>query len=149
MLELRSAGGISSLANEQRQYNTLYIDHNMVNISNLTNVFPDVVDYLGLEIPYQSIIKPIDMSLIAIAEGDYITVPVEPEDPIEEMSPEQRQKFMHELEERMRDAAKKFEFEKAAQLRDRLKSLKQIGGSADGSADVPARIPVQSTKSGR
>ena len=52
MLELRSAGGIGSLANDQRQYNTLYIDHNMVNISNLTNVFPDVVDYLGLEIPY-------------------------------------------------------------------------------------------------
>jgi oligosaccharide repeat unit polymerase len=59
MLELRSAGGIGSLANDQRQYDTLYIDHNMVNISNLTNVFPDVVDYLGLEIPYHSITKPI------------------------------------------------------------------------------------------
>jgi hypothetical protein len=29
----------------------------------LTNVFPDVVDYLGLEIPYQSIIKPIPRAL--------------------------------------------------------------------------------------
>ena len=29
----------------------------------------------------QSIIKPIDMSLVRIAEGDYVTVPVEPEDP--------------------------------------------------------------------
>ncbi len=29
----------------------------------------------------QSIIKPIDMSLVAIAEGDYVTVPIEPEDP--------------------------------------------------------------------
>ena len=38
----------------------------------------------------QSIIKPIDMSLVAIAEGDYVTVPVEPEDPAEEMTPEQR-----------------------------------------------------------
>ena len=63
MLELRSAGGISSLANDERHYDTLYIDHNMVNISNLTNVFPDVVDYLGLEIPYQSIIKPIPRAL--------------------------------------------------------------------------------------
>lgn len=63
MLELRSAGGISSLGNEQRQYDTLYIDHNMVNISNLTNVFPDAVDYLGLEIPFQSIIKPIPRAL--------------------------------------------------------------------------------------
>ncbi len=37
----------------------------------------------------QSIIKPIDMSLVAIAEGDYVTVPVEPEDPAEEWTPEQ------------------------------------------------------------
>jgi len=63
MLELRSSGGISSLGSAERQYNTLYIDHNMVNIANLTNVFPDVVDYLGLEIPYQSIIKPIPRAL--------------------------------------------------------------------------------------
>src|SRR6202012_5465899 len=32
----------------------------------------------------QSIIKPIDMSLVAVAEGDYVTVPIEPEDPVEE-----------------------------------------------------------------
>ena len=64
------------------------------------------------------------MSLVAIAEGDYVTVPMEPEDPVEEMTPEQREKFIADLEESMRDAAKKFEFEKAAQLRDRIKLLK-------------------------
>jgi len=72
----------------------------------------------------QSIIKPIDMSLVAIAEGDYVTVPMEPDDPVEEMTPEQRDKFIASLEESMREAAKKFEFEKAAQLRDRIKLLK-------------------------
>jgi len=72
----------------------------------------------------QSIIKPIDMSLVRIAEGDYVTVPVEPEDPAEEMTTEQREKFIRDLEESMRDAAKRFEFEKAAQLRDRIKALK-------------------------
>ncbi|MBZ5606851.1 MAG: excinuclease ABC subunit UvrB [Acidobacteriia bacterium] len=72
----------------------------------------------------QSIIKPIDMSLVAIAEGDYVTVPVEPEDPAEEMTPEQREKFIAGLEESMREAAKKFEFERAARLRDRIKMLK-------------------------
>ncbi len=72
----------------------------------------------------QSIIKPIDMSLVAVAEGDYVTVPIEPEDPVEEMTPEQREKFIAGLEESMREAAKKFEFEKAAQLRDRIKMLK-------------------------
>ncbi len=72
----------------------------------------------------QSIIKPIDMNLIAIAEGDYVTVPVERNDDVEEMTPQQREQFITELEERMRDAAKKFEFEKAAQLRDKIKDLR-------------------------
>jgi excinuclease ABC subunit B len=75
----------------------------------------------------QSIIKPIDMRLVAIAEADYVTIPVEPEDPVEELSPEQRQQFIQQLEERMRDAAKKVDFEKAAQIRDRIKGLKQVG----------------------
>jgi excinuclease ABC subunit B len=78
----------------------------------------------------QSIIKPIDMSLIAIAEGDYVTVPVEPEETGEELTPDQREKFIADLELTMRDAARKFEFEKAARLRDRIKSLraKDIAG---------------------
>jgi excinuclease ABC subunit B len=72
----------------------------------------------------QSIIKPIDMSLVAVAEGDYVTVPLEVDEEVDDLTPEQRQRFIGELEERMRDAARKFEFEKAAQLRDRVKALK-------------------------
>ena len=72
----------------------------------------------------QSIIKPIDMSLIAIAEGDYVTIPAEPEESDEELTPAQREKFIEELEKRMREAARKFEFEKAAQIRDRIKHLR-------------------------
>ena len=72
----------------------------------------------------QSIIKPIDMSLVAIAEGDYVTVELDAEEDIESLTPEQKEKFLADLEEQMREAARKFEFEKAAQLRDRLKSLK-------------------------
>jgi excinuclease ABC subunit B len=87
----------------------------------------------------QSIIKPIDMSLVAIAEGDYVTVPVEPEDPIEEMTPEQREKFIAELEASMRDAAKKFEFEKAAELRDRIKMLKSFGVYEESQASSAGR----------
>ncbi len=76
----------------------------------------------------QSIIKPIDMSLVAIAEGDYVTVPLETEDEeVESMTAEERAHFLTELEERMREAARKFEFEKAAALRDRLKALKSRG----------------------
>jgi excinuclease ABC subunit B len=72
----------------------------------------------------QSIIKPIDMSLVAVAEGDYVTVPLEVDEEVDNLTPEQRQRFIGELEERMREAARKFEFEKAAQLRDRVKALK-------------------------
>ncbi|MCU1272575.1 MAG: Excinuclease subunit, partial [Bryobacterales bacterium] len=72
----------------------------------------------------QSIIKPIDMSLVAVAEGDYVTVSAEADDDVEQMTTEQRDRFITELEQRMREAARKFEFEKAAQLRDRLKELK-------------------------
>jgi excinuclease ABC subunit B len=80
----------------------------------------------------QSIIKPIDMSLVAIAEGDYVTVPVEADEDVEQMTPEARRHFLTELEERMREAAQKFEFEKAAQLRDRIKELRsrEVGATA-------------------
>jgi excinuclease ABC subunit B len=48
------------------------------------------------------------------------------------MTAEQRLKFITELEERMREAARKFEFEKAAQLRDRIKELRtqEVAGIA-------------------
>jgi excinuclease ABC subunit B len=72
----------------------------------------------------QSIVKPIDMSLVAVAEGDYVTVPLEEDEEVDNLTQEQRIRFIAELEERMRAAARKFEFEKAAQLRDRVKALK-------------------------
>jgi excinuclease ABC subunit B len=77
------------------------------------------------QITPQSIIKPIDMSLVAIAEADYVTVPLEegPELPAK-MSEEERDRLITELETRMREAARKFEFEVAAQYRDRLQALK-------------------------
>ena len=75
----------------------------------------------------QSIVKPIDMSLVAVAEGDYVTVPLESDEEVDESDARAaRSSFIGELEERMREAARKFEFEKAAQLRDRVKSLKAV-----------------------
>jgi excinuclease ABC subunit B len=72
----------------------------------------------------QSIVKPIDMSLVAVAEADYVTVSLEADEEVEDLTPEQRIHFIGELEEKMREAARRFEFEKAAQLRDRVKALK-------------------------
>ncbi len=73
----------------------------------------------------QSIIKPVDMSLVAIAEGDYVTVSIEAETSDEGLSPEAQAKLIEEMETGMREAAKRFEFEKAAQYRDRIRALKE------------------------
>jgi excinuclease ABC subunit B len=72
----------------------------------------------------QSIVKPIDMSLVAIAEADYVTVPLEVDQEVDNLTPDELKKFIFDLEENMREAARKFEFERAAQLRDRVKALK-------------------------
>jgi excinuclease ABC subunit B len=87
------------------------------------------------DITPQSIIKPIDMSLVAVAEGDYVTVPLEADEEVETLTPEQRERYIGELEEKMREAARKFEFEKAAQLRDRVKALKMAASGLEAVVD--------------
>ncbi len=79
----------------------------------------------------QSILKPIDMSLVQVAEGDYVTVPLEAELDLASLTPAEADRYISELEQSMREAARNFEFEKAAQLRDRIKSLKtrEIAGT--------------------
>ncbi len=72
----------------------------------------------------QSIIKPIDMCLVAVAEADYVTVPLETEDEYDLLTPVQREKVIQELESRMKQAAGNFEFEKAAEYRDKMKRLR-------------------------
>jgi excinuclease ABC subunit B len=73
----------------------------------------------------QSIIKSVDMQLARIVEADYITVPAA-DAPIGEITNEaDLQQAIVQLEAQMREAAKKFEFERAAALRDRIRGLKQ------------------------
>jgi excinuclease ABC subunit B len=72
----------------------------------------------------ESIIKPVDMALVAIVEADYVTVSVEDE-PEEITSQDQLDEMIGRLENQMREAAKQFEFEKAARLRDRVKALRE------------------------
>jgi excinuclease ABC subunit B len=69
------------------------------------------------------------MELAHIVEADYVTIPldtVELDATAASIKTEkQLAEALQHLELQMREAAKKFEFEKAAQLRDRIKSLKQ------------------------
>ncbi len=73
----------------------------------------------------QSITKSVDMRLAGIVEADYVTVPVD-DFVLESITNEdQLRQAIGQLEMQMREAAKKFEFERAAQLRDRVRALKQ------------------------
>ena len=73
----------------------------------------------------QSITRSVDMQLARIVEADYITVPAD-EVPIGDINSEQDlQNAVAQLEVQMREAAKNFEFERAAGLRDKIRSLKQ------------------------
>src|SRR5271168_3337952 len=77
----------------------------------------------------QSIIKGVDMELAHIVEADYVTVPLDPAEldaaAAGVKNEQQLAELLKDMENQMREAAKKFEFEKAAQLRDRIKNLKQ------------------------
>jgi excinuclease ABC subunit B len=77
----------------------------------------------------ESIVKSVDMELARIVEADYVTIPID-EAALDTAtasvkSEQQLAELLKQLEGQMREAAKKFEFEKAAQLRDRIRSLKQ------------------------
>ncbi|HKX30690.1 MAG TPA: excinuclease ABC subunit UvrB [Blastocatellia bacterium] len=72
----------------------------------------------------QSIIKPIEATLVTAYEADYFKMPIKLED-FEEYTPEKLASTIATLEHEMREAAKRFEFEKAAELRDKLKYLKE------------------------
>jgi excinuclease ABC subunit B len=71
----------------------------------------------------ETIIKPVDMALAAITEADYVTVPLDEADD-QVVTGDQLEQLIDSLEKQMREAAKQFEFERAAQLRDRVKALK-------------------------
>jgi excinuclease ABC subunit B len=77
----------------------------------------------------ESIVKSVDMELARIVEADYVTIPID-EGALDAAAANvkneaQLAQLLQQLESQMREAAKKFEFEKAAQLRDRIRSLKQ------------------------
>lgn len=63
MLEFRNIGLDRYSFQSGRQYGTVFIDNNIVNIARLTDLFPDAVPYLGLEIPFSALIRPIPRAI--------------------------------------------------------------------------------------
>jgi excinuclease ABC subunit B len=72
----------------------------------------------------QSVGHGADMSLAHVIAADYEDVPIESDGLPEFKSQEQLDAFVAKMEEDMREAAKRFEFERAAKLRDTVKELR-------------------------
>jgi excinuclease ABC subunit B len=72
----------------------------------------------------ESILRPIEMSLAQILKAEYADITEQDETTPEFQNQQELDAFVAKLENEMREAAKKFEFEKAAKLRDRVKELK-------------------------
>jgi excinuclease ABC subunit B len=72
----------------------------------------------------ESILKPVDMSLVAMVEADYVDLAPEPE-AVEVTSPDEIEARILKLQAKMKEAARDFEFEAAARLRDQIKALKE------------------------
>lgn len=71
-----------------------------------------------------TIIKSIDATLVTAYEADYFKIPLDL-DSIEEYSPKKLKETIGQLEADMRHAAKEMKFEHAAEIRDRLKYLRE------------------------
>jgi excinuclease ABC subunit B len=72
----------------------------------------------------QTVGRSADMSLAHEIAADYAEIPIEDNGMPEFKSQEQLDAFIAKMEEDMRDAAKRFEFERAAKLRDTVKELR-------------------------
>jgi excinuclease ABC subunit B len=123
----RRTGSMNEAISETNRRRTKQLEYNKEN-----NITP------------MSIVKGVDMELARIVEADYVTVPLD-EGELDAATSNikneaQLAEMLAKLETQMREAAKKFEFEKAAQLRDRIRSLKQqdlagvFGKDAEASA---------------
>src|SRR5580692_4530261 len=108
----RRTGSMNQAIDETNRRRTKQLEYN-----NENNITP------------MSIIKSVDMDLARIVEADYVTIPADDTELDAATSKikneQQLAEMLQQLETQMREAAKKFEFERAAQLRDRIRSLKQ------------------------
>jgi excinuclease ABC subunit B len=71
-----------------------------------------------------TIVKSIDATLVTAYEADYFKIPLNL-DTVEEYSPKQIRETISQLESDMRQAARDMKFEQAAEIRDRLKYLRE------------------------
>ena len=130
---LRSAGSlIQTMGRAARNLNGRVILYADIMTESMRNAMDETLRRRRIQAAYnethgiipQTIRKPIDATLVAVAEGDYVTVPLEEADVDAQVPPERMEAYLKELEEKMREAARHFDFKQAAAYRDRLQELK-------------------------
>src|SRR5262249_729642 len=72
----------------------------------------------------ESVVRPLAMSLASILEADYVDLTSDTDGIPEFKTQEELDVYILKLETDMRESAKRFEFEKAAKLRDTIKELR-------------------------
>jgi excinuclease ABC subunit B len=72
----------------------------------------------------ESIVRPLSMSLAGIVDADYVDVTQGPDGLPDFKSQEELDAYIAGMENDMREAAKRFDFEKAAKLRDTVRDLR-------------------------
>jgi excinuclease ABC subunit B len=73
-----------------------------------------------------TIVKAISDLLTTVYEADYVTVPLAAEPAAEYVASGELGKMLEDLAREMKEAADKLEFERAAELRDRIRELQQM-----------------------
>ena len=131
---LRSAGSlIQTIGRAARNINGTAILYADIVTDSMSRAIDETDRRRAIQVAYneangitpETIVKPVDMTMVAVSEADYVTVPsidaVGGEDGVD---PADIGETILRLEEEMREAARRFEFERAAELRDRAKALK-------------------------
>ncbi len=75
MLEFRNVG-LDRYSFSEAEFNGVFVDSNMAVIASITDAFPRVYDYLGLEIPYIALIRPIPRAIWP-GKPEGLSVPIE------------------------------------------------------------------------
>jgi excinuclease ABC subunit B len=72
------------------------------------------------------VVKAVDDALVKIYDADYLSVPLAAEDPVAyDVDPETIPRLISTLRKEMKEAAARYDFERAAELRDRILALQE------------------------
>jgi excinuclease ABC subunit B len=72
----------------------------------------------------QTVVRSLGTPLVEVYDADYVTVPLAAEE-AEKYAPEEIHRLVQQLKKEMKQAAANLEFEKAAELRDRIRELEE------------------------